>query len=92
MESMDRLDRLAIAVNRELPGLRAAAAGSDRSVLRVNWVMLVVPDSTVLQAPAELRVNGGKMVLMVRQAPLELPLQEQLHQSQVLQGLYRRQL
>ena len=79
--------------NRELLGLRAAVDRSARSVLQAElamWEALALTGLQGLQGLAELRVNGGKMGITVRQDLRELPLQEQLHQSQVLQGLYRR--
>ena len=77
--------------NRELLGLRAAVDRSARSVLQAELAMWEALALTGLQGLADL-LDGGLTVLMVRQDLLELPLQEQLRQSQVLQGLYRRQL
>ena len=88
---MVRLDRLAIAVNRELLGLRATVERPARPVLQAELGPLEALALTGLQGLADL-LDGGQTVLMVRQDLRELPLQEQLHQSQVLQGLYRQQL
>ena len=77
--------------NRELLGLRAAVERSARSVLQAELAMWEALALTGLQGLADL-LDGGQTVLMVRQDLRELPLQEQLHQSQVLQGLYRQQL
>ena len=76
----------------ELLDLGAAAVRSARSVPLVNWAMLVVRVSTVLQVFVGLQDFGDRTVLMVRRAPRELLLQEQRRQSQDQQGLYRRRL
>ena len=59
--SMVRLDRLEVTVNRELPGLRAAADRSARSVLRAELAMWEALALTEVQGLADL-LDGGKMV------------------------------
>ena len=76
--------------NRELLGLRAAVDRSARSVLQAELAMWEALALTEVRGLADL-LDGGRTVLMVRRALRELPLQEQLHQSQVLQELYHLQ-